>query len=93
MASVSFPLLEGSISQPCLPTAYAATTRNQDYMKMEGLKQLVSDLEYRKEIVAYGLGPYLSCGAFVGSIFLPFPIYFYVFRLFGTWPSPWESRG
>ncbi|KAI0297498.1 P-loop containing nucleoside triphosphate hydrolase protein [Multifurca ochricompacta] len=40
--------------------AYAATTRNQDYVKMEGLKQLVSDREHRQEIVANGLGPYLS---------------------------------
>ena len=40
---------------------------------MEGLKQLVSDLEYRKEIVSNGLGPYLSCGAVVGSIFFTVP--------------------
>ncbi|KAI9436996.1 HlyB/MsbA family ABC transporter [Lactarius indigo] len=40
--------------------AYAATTRNNDYVKMEGLKQLVSDREHRQEIVVNGLGPYLS---------------------------------
>lgn len=40
---------------------------------MEGLKQLVSDQEYRKEIVANGLGSYLSCRAFVDSIFLRSP--------------------
>ncbi|KAI0286209.1 P-loop containing nucleoside triphosphate hydrolase protein [Russula brevipes] len=40
---------------------YAATTRNQDYVKMEGLKQLVCDREHRQEIVANGLGSYLSC--------------------------------
>ncbi|KAH9064974.1 HlyB/MsbA family ABC transporter [Lactarius vividus] len=40
--------------------AYAATTRNEDYVKMEGLKQLVSDREHRQEIVVNGLGPYLS---------------------------------
>jgi hypothetical protein len=45
-------------------------------MKMEGLKQLVSDLEYRKEIVSNGLGPYLSCGAVVGSIFYRSPFIF-----------------
>ena len=40
---------------------------------MEGLKQLVSDQEYRKEIVANGLGLYLSCRAFVDSNFLRSP--------------------
>ncbi|KAH9983361.1 P-loop containing nucleoside triphosphate hydrolase protein [Russula compacta] len=40
--------------------SYAATTRNQDYVKMEGLKQLVSDREHRKEIVANDLSSYLS---------------------------------
>jgi hypothetical protein len=34
---------------------------------MEGLKQLVSDQEHRQEIVANGLGPYLSCRAFLGA--------------------------
>ncbi|KAI0257854.1 P-loop containing nucleoside triphosphate hydrolase protein [Gloeopeniophorella convolvens] len=40
--------------------SYAATTRNQDYIKSEGLKQLVSDGEHRQEIVAGGLGQYLT---------------------------------
>jgi len=40
---------------------YAATTRNQDYVKMERLKQLVSSREHRQEIVANGLG---SCPTF-----------------------------
>jgi hypothetical protein len=31
---------------------------------MEGLKQLVNDREHRQEIVANGLGAYLSHGAF-----------------------------
>jgi len=31
---------------------------------MEGLKQLVSDREHRKEIVANGLGSYLTLRAF-----------------------------
>jgi len=35
---------------------------------MEGLKQLVSDQEHRQEIVANGLGSYLSGRAFVGGI-------------------------
>ena len=42
------------------PVAYAATTRNEDYVKMAGLKQLVSDREHRQEIVVNGLGPYLT---------------------------------
>lgn len=49
-----------------LATAYAATTRNQDYVKMEGLKQLVSDREHRQEIVANGLSSYLTFRAFEG---------------------------
>jgi len=47
-----------------LATAYAATTRDQDYVKMEGLKQLASDREHRQEIVANGLGSYLTHRAF-----------------------------
>jgi len=35
---------------------------------MEGLKQVVSDQEHRQEIVANGLGSYLSGRAFVGAI-------------------------
>ena len=35
---------------------------------MEGLKQLVSDQEHRQEIVANGLGLYLSGRAFFGAI-------------------------
>ena len=35
---------------------------------MEGLKQLVSDQEHRQEVVANGLGSYLSDRAFVGVI-------------------------
>ena len=31
---------------------------------MEGLKQLVSDREHRQEIVANGLGSYLTCREF-----------------------------
>jgi hypothetical protein len=35
---------------------------------MEGLKQLVSDQEHRQEIVANGLGSYLSGRGFIGVI-------------------------
>ncbi|KAG5220545.1 P-loop containing nucleoside triphosphate hydrolase protein [Salix suchowensis] len=34
---------------------WAATTKNDDYIKMQGLKQLVTAPEHRKEIVAGGL--------------------------------------
>jgi hypothetical protein len=65
---VSFLLLEGSFLNPVSPTAYAATTQDRDYVKMEGLKQLVSDQEHRQEIVANGLGSYLSGRAFISAI-------------------------
>ncbi len=35
---------------------------------MEGLKQLVSDQGHRQEMVANGLGSYLSDRAFVGAV-------------------------
>jgi hypothetical protein len=41
---------------------------------MEGLKQLVSDQEHRQEIVANGLGSYLSSRAFLGAISLVFQL-------------------
>jgi len=36
---------------------------------MEGLKQLVSDREHRQELVANGLGPYLSRRAFAMRLY------------------------
>lgn len=45
---------------------WAATTKNDDYIKMQGLKQLVTAPEHRKEIVAGGLWEYcVSCGYWV----------------------------
>ena len=43
--------------------AWAATTRNNDYVRMEGLKRLVSSSKHRKELVAGGLSAYLTAGA------------------------------
>ncbi|KAH9972436.1 P-loop containing nucleoside triphosphate hydrolase protein [Lactifluus volemus] len=40
--------------------AWAATTRNQDYIKIEGLKRLVHNPKHRKEFVAGGLSEYLT---------------------------------
>ena len=38
---------------------WAATTRDVDYIRNEGLKRVVHDLEHRKEITAGGMWPYL----------------------------------
>lgn len=38
---------------------WAATTKDADYIRMEGLKRTVSDAAHRKEIVAGGLQEYL----------------------------------
>jgi hypothetical protein len=43
--------------------AWAATTRNNDYIRMEGLKRLVGSSKHRKELVAGGLAAYLTAGA------------------------------
>jgi len=62
-----------SVAQACLQSSkvhqqfppdgiWAATTRNADYLKSEGLKRVVSDPVHRKEIVASGIGPYLLSG-------------------------------
>ncbi len=42
---------------------WAATTRNKDYIRMEGLKRLVGSSKHRKELVAGGLTAYLTAGA------------------------------
>jgi hypothetical protein len=43
--------------------AWAATTRNNDYLRMEGLKRLVGTTKHRKELVAGGLAAFLTAGA------------------------------
>jgi len=40
--------------------AWAATTRNNDYIRMEGLKRLVGSSKHRKELVAGGFASYLT---------------------------------
>jgi hypothetical protein len=42
--------------------AWAATTHNSDYIRMEGLKILVGKSKHRKELVAGGLAAYLTAG-------------------------------
>lgn len=41
---------------------WAATTKNADYLKSEGLKRVVNNAIHRKEIVASGIGSYLISG-------------------------------
>lgn len=61
------------------PLIWAATTKNTDYVRMQGLKKLVSSSNHRKEIVAGGLWPYLlSCKRF--PCLLRFPHLRSVFR-------------
>jgi hypothetical protein len=43
-------------------SAWAATTRNNDFIRMEGLKRLVNKSKHRKEVVAGGLSEYLTAG-------------------------------
>ncbi|KAH9034132.1 HlyB/MsbA family ABC transporter [Lactarius hengduanensis] len=43
-----------------LGNTWAAITRNDDYVKMEGLNRVVKDTKHRKELVAGGLAEYLT---------------------------------
>ncbi|KAH9079233.1 HlyB/MsbA family ABC transporter [Lactarius deliciosus] len=54
--AVSFFAFKGGFS---LGNAWAATTRDSDYIKMEGLNRVVSDTRHRKELVAGGLDEFL----------------------------------
>jgi hypothetical protein len=62
-----------SVAQACLQWSkvhlpfdrdgvWAATTTNNDYLKSEGLKRVVSNPVHRKEVVASGIGLYLLSG-------------------------------
>ncbi|KAH9034133.1 HlyB/MsbA family ABC transporter [Lactarius hengduanensis] len=53
-----FALSGGSIRS--LGNVWAAITRNNDYVKMEGLSRVVKDTKHRKELVAGGLAEYLT---------------------------------
>ncbi|KAH9030697.1 hypothetical protein EDB85DRAFT_1891504 [Lactarius pseudohatsudake] len=57
--AVSFFALKGGFS---LGNTWAATTRDSDYIKMEGLNRVVSDTRHRKELVAGGLDEFLTEG-------------------------------
>ncbi|KAF8665110.1 hypothetical protein AX16_000577 [Volvariella volvacea WC 439] len=49
-----------AIKRPFIkPGVWAATTRNIDYIKMEGLKRVVGDGAHRKEIIAGNMAHYL----------------------------------
>ena len=41
---------------------WAATTSDEDYVKMQGWRRVVSDVSHRKEVVAGNLGEYASSG-------------------------------
>ena len=41
---------------------WAATTSDEDYVKMQGWRRVVSDVLHRKEVVAGNLGEYASSG-------------------------------
>ncbi|KAJ3574984.1 hypothetical protein NP233_g1402 [Leucocoprinus birnbaumii] len=50
----------GAIREPFFHRGvWAATTRDSDYIRNEGLKRVVHDPEHRKEITAGGMWPYL----------------------------------
>ena len=51
------------LTDRCL-SAWAATTRDKNYIRMEGLRRLVNDPKHRKEVVAGGLAQFLVKGAF-----------------------------
>jgi hypothetical protein len=41
-------------------TVWAATTKNEDYMQLQGLKRVVNDPEHRKEFVAGNMANYVT---------------------------------
>ena len=47
--------------------AWAATTNDQQYVKLQGLKRTVNDHAHRKEIVAGNLEKFLSHGQFLST--------------------------
>jgi len=49
------------------PKAWAATTKDQQYVKLQGLKRTVGDHAHRKEIVAGNLEKFLSHGQFLST--------------------------
>ena len=45
-----------------LTLVWAATVRDDNFVRMEGLKRMVSRPKHRKELVAGGLADYLTAG-------------------------------
>jgi hypothetical protein len=43
-------------------TAWAATTTDQDYIRMQGMKRVVNDSVHRKELVAGNLKEFFMAG-------------------------------
>jgi hypothetical protein len=41
-------------------TVWAATSRNEDYLRMEGMKRVVDDPAHRQEVVAGNMSEYLT---------------------------------
>lgn len=57
---------------PCLYfllPVWAATTKDADYIRMEGLKRAVNDASHRKEIVAGGMWEYMVSGRVFRHVF------------------------
>ena len=55
---------DADISLSDLNVVWAATTRDEDYLKLQGLKRLVSDASHRKEVVAGNLDQYIVSGTY-----------------------------
>ncbi|KAF5351573.1 hypothetical protein D9758_007222 [Tetrapyrgos nigripes] len=64
---------------------YAATTRNDDYLKMEGIKQAINSDQHRKEIVAGNMGKYMHseytrCSTTLGEAAADFNTSYYLYK-------------
>ncbi|KAK1232133.1 hypothetical protein PQX77_004734 [Marasmius sp. AFHP31] len=75
--SFSQTLITWGTKTPYMPLVWAATTKDEDYIKMEGLKRTIGTMSHRKEIVAGGLWKYmhsefLRCLNKLGSNTSPF---------------------
>lgn len=46
------------------PTVWAATTRENDFLRMEGYKRVIAGEVHRKEVIAGNLAEYLTDRAF-----------------------------
>lgn len=51
----------------CISSAWAATTRDNNFVRMEGFKRLVNEPKHRKELVAGGLVQHLVAGVFLNE--------------------------